>query len=943
VSAALRRALLLTGFVLTSGSVGAAPCPDTPPGSASECEQKAGLAAEGAHDYLEALGHYLQALSIDRALKERGVAGSGARQSNDLIHVANIYRFIQQHTKALDYFQQALAIQREIGDRQAQALTLTGIGGLYSALGEYDKAVDYQLQALSLFKELGSPGGQALCLTEIAGVMGHLGRYSTAFDYYQRALIIQRRFGNRWGEAGSLHAMGDLYSDLGQDEKALDYLRKALAIRRETGYPRDDAAILVDMASAYGGLGQYDNALDYAQQALTLFRKFGSRGGELVALSNIGYSYKGLGQPAKALDYHQQALSIARQTGNRSGEAVNLIAMGVVTKNAGSCNEAVPQFHQASLIGDELSSPEIQWRARDDLSACLVALHRPEEAIFWGKQAVNAIQALRQGAARLDPGLQLSFMKDKKEVYESISDLLIDQDRLPEAEQVLGMLKQEEYFDFIQRDAAKDPRQATASCNLREKPWCERFFQIAGHVAAAGKEYGDLSRITPEGRTPTQEQRYTRLQADLTVARQEYADFLTQLESELVKAGTDYAVTESATDVLKSLRAEQGDLRTMGHGAVIVHYLTTPRRIRILLTTPDIQLHRDVELTKDALNHRIEDFRQALQSSRANPLPSSQALYQILIQPIEEDLKQAGAQTLMVSLPGALRYVPVGALYDPNRKQWIAERYAVVLYTEAARSHLNDKPQMQWRAAAFGMSQAAPPSFPALKSVPAELDGIVHDAQRHSHGVLPGVERLDPSFTAAELTRLLEGGQSDPARRYEVLHIASHFSLIPGDETASFLLLGDKTHLSLADFGNGPYPMSGVEILTLSACETAVGSGGKDGGREVDGLAAVAQNNGARSVLATLWSVADATTGVFMQRFYALRERGHLTKAEALRQVQLEFLSGGVNRANVTELQRGLPLALAPANEVASWMTTPDAPFSHPYFWAPFILMGNWQ
>jgi CHAT domain-containing protein len=939
MSVAFRPALLLVGIVLSSGA--AALCPNTLTTHASECELESAQVAEGAHNHLEALGHYRHALSIDRELKERAVPGAGARESNDLTHVASMYRIMGQYSKALDYFQQALAIQREIGDSQSEALSSIYIGSVYSNLGEYSKALDYQLHALSLFNKLHNPSGQATCLTGIAGVLQQLGRYGSAFDYAQRALAIQRSIGFRRGEAQSLHDIGDLYIALGEDAKALDYLRKALAIVREKH--DGEAPILVDMAAAYEGLGQYDNALDYSQQALTLFRKFGGRMGEYVSLGNIGVSYERLGQHAKALDYDQQALSISRLMGYREGEASSLIDIGIVAKNAGRCNEAVPQFHNALLIGDELSSPEIQWSVRDELRACLVALHRSEEAIFWGKQAVDVIQTLRQGVAKLDPALQRSFLKDKKEPYESLADLLIDQDRLPEAEQVLGMLKQEEYFDFLQRDAAKDPRQATATCNLREKPWCERFRQIAGHLAAEGKEYGELSRITPEGRAQTQEQRYILLQADLITARQEYADFLRQLESELPKADTDYAVTDLTSDVLKSLRAEQGDLRAMGHGAVIVHYLTTPQRVRILLTTPDIQLHRDVELTKDALNHRIEDFRQTLQSSRSDPLPSSQALYQALIQPIEEDLQQAGAQTLMVSLPGALRYVPVSALYDPNRKQWIAERYAVVLYTEAARSHLNDKPRMQWQAAAFGMSQAAPPSFPALSSVPAELDGIVRDAQRHSHGVLPGVERLDPSFTAAELTRLLEGGQSDPARRYQVVHIASHFSLTPGDDTASFLLLGDKTHLSLADFANGPFPMSGVEMLTLSACETAVGSSGKDSGREVDGLAAVAQNNGAQSVLATLWSVLDATTGVFMQRFYGLREQGHLTKAEALRQVQLEFLSGGVNRANVIELQRGFRLAPAPANEVGSWKTTPDAPFSHPYFWAPFILMGNWQ
>ena len=107
------------------------------------------------------------------------------------------------------------------------------------------------------------------------------------------------------------------------------------------------------------------------------------------------------------------------------------------------------------------------------------------------------------------------------------------------------------------------------------------------------------------------------------------------------------------------------------------------------------------------------------------------------------------------------------------------------------------------------------------------------------------------------------------------------------------------------------------------------------------GLGAVAQNNEARSVLATLWSVADATTVVLMQRFYALREQQHLTKAEALRQVQLAFLDGSVNQASLM----GLQSAFAPETTTSTslpWRATSTAPYSHPFFWAPFILIGNW-
>jgi CHAT domain-containing protein len=93
--------------------------------------------------------------------------------------------------------------------------------------------------------------------------------------------------------------------------------------------------------------------------------------------------------------------------------------------------------------------------------------------------------------------------------------------------------------------------------------------------------------------------------------------------------------------------------------------------------------------------------------------------------------------------------------------------------------------------------------------------------------------------------------------------------------------------------------------------------------------------------MASLWEVADATTGVFMQRFYQLREQQHLTKAEALRQVQLGFIRGEVNSASLRKIARGLT-RVDKSGLVAPRRPESTTTFSHPYFWAPFILMGNW-
>jgi CHAT domain-containing protein len=220
--------------------------------------------------------------------------------------------------------------------------------------------------------------------------------------------------------------------------------------------------------------------------------------------------------------------------------------------------------------------------------------------------------------------------------------------------------------------------------------------------------------------------------------------------------------------------------------------------------------------------------------------------------------------------------------------------------------------------------------FPALPGVVRELRGIIRDAaQGATEGVLPGTIMLDEAFTGPQMLGALHRG-------YPVVHIASHFQLQPGDETASFLLLGDGSRRSLAQVNTWPTVFGGVELLTLSACHTATGGTAADG-REVEGLAVPAQRQCAKAVVATLWPVEDASTHEVMQTFYHLRDtQPGISKAEALQQAQRQLLAGqGPHVATAPEDTR------SPATPLPPLTRNPQALYAHPYFWAPFVLVGN--
>jgi CHAT domain-containing protein len=351
-----------------------------------------------------------------------------------------------------------------------------------------------------------------------------------------------------------------------------------------------------------------------------------------------------------------------------------------------------------------------------------------------------------------------------------------------------------------------------------------------------------------------------------------------------------------------------------------------------LLVTPAGTAAYKSPVKRVDLNRKVMEFRKVLESPQSDPKPLAQELYHLVIPPsLAEDLRGAGAETLMWELDGALRYLPLAALHDGNA--YLIETYRLAVFTPASNANLTQAPQTSWKIAGFGVTQSHEVKdsrgesihFEALPGVEREMKALIAEEGK-SNGVMPGELMLDAAFTESAMRTALRRG--DP-----VIHIASHFQFEPGDNSNSFLLLGDGTSLSLKEIDTNLNQFTKVDLLTLSACNTGLGDNGD--GREVESFGVLAQQKGAGAVVASLWSVSDESTSRLMEQFYRLRqENPGMLKAEALRQAQLYLL-------------KGVPLGGQPSGERGVRLPDsfgPQAPhdYSHPYFWAPFFLMGNW-
>jgi CHAT domain-containing protein/Tfp pilus assembly protein PilF len=869
--------------------------------------------AEATGSYPQARARAAQALAAARDVSDR------ALEAQALTLLGLVARRLGEPAVALDYLGRAQALAHELGDPALEAEGMRFAGAVHQDLGEDAQAARLYATALALSREAGDPDGEARTLNSLGGLHRLRADYARALERYADSLALRRRLGDRGGEATVLGNLCLVHQNLGDLERAAEHCERSLALAREAGDRAVEANALNNRGAIRRAQGDLRGALADYERSLALKRRLPDRAGEARTLNNVGEVYRQLGETDRALARLEQSLAVKQAIGDRPGQSAGHLNLGDLRLQLGQPAQARDHFIQALALQGEDGRPEHVWRAFDGLGQAHAALGDLQVAIYLGKQAVNAIQAVRAGLQTLDPALQRSFLRDKNAVYRRLGEMLIDQGRFLEAQQVLAMLKEEEYFDFVRRSTAEDPRSTRASLSAAEAPWRERYEAIQGRVAAIGREYAELVRKEPL--SAAEEARLRALGEDLTAARQAYYAYLEALRGAL----SSEAPVEFGKRDLDSLMAFRGTLQELGHGAVLLHYFVTEDRVRMIVTGPDPAtppVHRDSPISRADLNELVWRYRERLVDPCQDPGPEARELYRHLIAPVAGDLEAYGARTLMVYLDQSLRYLPFAVLSDGEA--YLVDRYAVVMYTVAAKASLQAPPVREWRVAGLGASGGAS-GFAPLPAVREELDGIVKEGDTDPQGIWPGRTYVDAAFTVEQLRRVLYGG-------FRVVHLASHFKFAPGTEEDSFLVTGDGARLSLAELKTGDFPFTGVELLALSACETGLG-GSRGDGREIEGFGALAQNQGARAVLATLWEVADRSTALFMEQFYRRRHAG-LTKAEALRETQRAFLRQEVTPA--TDASRGV--VLAPQGRCAG-----AAPgYAHPFYWAPFVLMGNW-
>ncbi|MEM9008979.1 MAG: CHAT domain-containing protein, partial [Cyanobacteria bacterium P01_F01_bin.86] len=834
------------------------------------------------------------------------------------------------------------------------------IGTVYAEQGRYDDAQTHYEASLTLAQELGLVPDQAVQFSHLSDLAAKRGNYLQALDYAEQSLTIYRDIGARIGERTVLEQLGNVYRAQGDFADALAKHEEALALAQTLGDQDDEAYALLALGKTYLQLGQYEQATQFYQSGLQIFRQIGSVIGEANALRFLGNAAVTQAQPAQALALYEQALTIYQDSGSVTGEHLTLMDMGLVQRQLGNLTVAETTLEEAlaiqrqigaqanegvtlvglALVRHEQDTPQaaldllqeaLAWhQALGDrpneaatlshMGQLLAEQAQPELAITLLKQSVNLYESIRGDLRTLDTELQTSYTDSVADTYRTLADLLLAQNRILEAQRVLDLLKIQELDEYFQ-DVQRSSETASGVDFWQVETDLLTLYQ---QVLDQATELQALEAKSSDSLTSPEQQRLRELQAARDQAEGWFYDFL---DDPTVIATVDQIRTSSRGQNLEPENFPDlaNNLRLLPQKTAALYPLILEDRLELVLVMPEgPPLRYPVEVSSQALNQAIVNFGQALKTPSSDIEPLAQQLYQWLIGPLAMQLDQANIEAIIYAPDGALRYIPLAALHDGE--QYLAQQFSISHITAASLTDLNVQPQSQDRqllAAAcaeceFTISAGETEfTFPDLPFTEVEVKTLAEQVD--------GVDVLLNQEFNAEALNNLSG--------YDIVHLATHAAFVTGSPDESFIVFGSGETINLRNIKR-EWTLDNTELVVLSACETAVGSTDLGSGIEILGLGYRIEQAGAQATLASLWRVSDGGTQKLMQAFYDALQQG-MGKSAALQAAQQAMITGDFSAVGG---DRGLVVVV---DEDADRAATFSDGLSHPYYWAPFILIGN--
>ncbi|MEO0988266.1 MAG: tetratricopeptide repeat protein [Cyanobacteria bacterium J06639_14] len=838
-----------------------------------------GVAQLNQANYPEALALFQQALAIRQDINDRRGVGES------LNNIGGIYDLQGKYLQALDHFQRALAIQQDIGNLYGVGVSFNNIGSIYDRQGDYPQALESYQQALEILQDAGTPEDEGVTLNNIGSIYYLQGNDLQALDYLHRSLDIFRSIHDRQSESVTLNNIGFIHDLQGNELKALEYLQKSLDLIQDDGESLDVGLSLNNIGSIYYRQSDYSKALGYFQRALAISQNSGYPQLKGLIFNNLGLISYDQGDYLQALDYFQKSLAIHQASSDLASEAVALINIA-------------------------------RWFEQQD---------QPTMAIIFLKQGVNVYEAIRTNNREFSLELQQSYTATVEDHYRILADMLLQQNRVLEAQRVIDLLKVQELDDALRGVRGEAATREGIPLLEAETALLEDYRRIFQQGVAIAQELSELRRIPLADRTSADNERIFALEKQQSTLLDQFLAFVASPEVQALLANlSDIAkqgdlVTKLATDEFITLRNNLRDI----DDAVLIYPLILEQRLElVLVSSSGPPTHYPIAVDEETLRDTVFEFQQALRDKTSSPEPLAQQLYDWLIpEALETALEAQGIETILYAPDGILRYVPLAALHDGE--QWLIENYRINHITAASLTDLNLEPDPDplVLAGAFSRGSHPGPNGGSLRGLPYAGVEVQELADRLPSSPL----LLNEQFTLAGTAPLMDD--------HTIVHFATHAAFLVESPLQSFILFGNGDRLTLSELKGWRGRFSNVDLVVLSACETGIGNVRDADGEEILGFGYLMQAAGASAAMASLWPVSDGGTQVLMTRFYDYLSQG-LSKAEALQQAQRSLVTG--EKVYLADVERIIGQRQTPGQVEEVYRQ-----LSHPYYWAPFILIGN--
>ena len=881
---------------------------------------------------------------------------------------------------AIVKYQEAAPLFQAAGDTYSQTLTVQALGLAYAQVSEFRTALQFSEEALSLAQKVGDQRLEAPIETLLGGISDVLGETIKSKQHYERARELAKRLGDNLNEGSALNNIGTLYNDAGDFQKALDYYRQALPLFADR--PDRRARTLNNFGVSYSYLNEPERALDYFQQALPIFKTGRDRTVESQTLSNIGFVYQRLSKYREALDYYAQARAMQQKIGNRAQEAQTLELLGTAYSEMGQPEKAV-EYHQQSLdIQRAAKNIRREALSLKSLGHVYSLLGQPEKALDNFAQALSILRTindLNSSAAVLEDRARVEQQLGKlnearKDIEESLSLIETVRARTGSQQFRASYLASREkayelYIDLLMQLHAKEPtaRHDAEALQVSERGRARSLLEMLNesHVDIEQGVSADLVRRESETRQAinAKAQRQIQLRAQ-NGNRQEIETFdkeIRALEDEYQQV--QVAIRNASPAYAELTQPQPLDLKgiqqQLDPDTVLLEYSLGDKRGYLWVVTqtslktyelpPSEQIQKLSQQVYESLTARsvvksVESVaqRQARITQADEQFRQSAAeLGQKILAPAVAEL---GTKRLVVVADGPLQYVPFAALSAGKEYRPLIIDHEMASVPSASSLAVQRQSLANRQPAPKGLAVLADPVF-SVSDARLKRNSRLTDVAANSRSSndtriiehlsggpagqlvirrLPftrqeadqilAVAPVGSNFKALDFRASRSVATSGELSQYRYVHFATHGYLDTARSGLSAIVLSmideqgnpQDGFLRTHDIYNLKLP---AELVVLSACETGLGKDVK--GEGIEGLTRGFMYAGARRVVVSLWNVNDKATAALMQRLYVEMLRRGKTPAAALRAAQIQLL------------------------RTRQWQS--------PYYWAPFVMQGEWN